>query len=140
MNGPKRRRVRCVVAGCVRYARVGEDRCTPHRDEHDAERRAKSAFADRLEAGSYRGLIAELEADIAEAAERSGVHTEIGILRLVMARLLAEESDPAKLSAGVAKLAGVIISAQRAQHALSGAAADNLTDAVATILEELNPP
>lgn len=131
------RRERCEVAGCRRYSRVGERRCTAHRDDLRAPVREPSAFSKALDAGYYRGLIADLETDIQEAAAATGVETEIGILRLVMARLLAEETDPGKLSSGVAKLAGVIISAQRAQRALSGASADSLTDAVATILEEL---
>jgi hypothetical protein len=132
-------RVRCTFTGCTRYARPGQDRCTAHKDAIDRAGRPASAFADRLESGEFRDLFGTLSPKIAQVAADAGLDNEIGVLRLVMARLLAEEGDPARLASGIAKLAGVIVQAQRAQRALSGEAADSLTDAVATILDELNP-
>lgn len=133
------RRDRCAIAGCLNYAAPKRDRCSAHRDtvelpSGDAE---AVAFRVALDGGHYRAMLGSLADDIRLAAEESGVSNEIGVLRLVMAKLLAEETDPAKLSSGIAKIAGVIIQAQRAQHTLSGQSADTLTDAVATILEEL---
>lgn len=132
-------RERCDFTACNRYARPGSTRCTRHRDAVDHKGREPNTFTAAIEAGEYASLFGSLTPQIAQAAHESGIESEIGVLRLVMARLLAEETDPGKLASGIAKLAGVVIQAQRAQRALSGKAADDLTDAVAVILEELNP-
>lgn len=132
-------RDRCDFTGCARFARPGTTRCSRHRDAIDRHGDPPTTFEASIEAGEYAGLFGSLAPQIAQAAHESGIESEIGVLRLVMARLLAEEADPAKLASGVAKLASVVIQAQRAQRALSGKAADDLTDAVAVILEELAP-
>lgn len=131
-------RTRCDFTDCNRFARPGTTRCARHKDAVDRHGDPPSTtFAAAIDAGKYAGLFGSLTPRIAQAAHDSGIESEIGVLRLVMARLLAEEADPAKLASGIAKLAGVVIQAQRAQRALSGKAADDLTDAVAVILEEL---
>jgi hypothetical protein len=75
---------------------------------------------------------------LAQAAAERSLVDEIGALRVTLARLLAEEEDPSKLAAGVARIAGVAIQAARAQRQLGEDAADGLTAALAEILAELN--
>mgnify|MGYP001445024594 FL=1 len=74
---------------------------------------------------------------IAQAAAEASVNHELGALRYVLARLLAEEEDPIALAKAVARVASVSVQAARAQRAISGAVADSLTDAVTQILIEL---
>ena len=74
---------------------------------------------------------------MAQAAAYGGVTDELAVLRIVMARLLAEEEDPVTLANAVARVASVSIQAARAQRAISGQLAEGLTDALTTILTEL---
>jgi hypothetical protein len=96
-------------------------------------------FRARLEEGDYRRLLgAAIHSVIQQAAAEPGLDDEIGMLRVVLARLLMEEGDPAKLAAGAARIAQVAVQAARARHALQGHQADNLTDAITQILTELD--
>jgi hypothetical protein len=54
-----------------------------------------------------------------------------------MARLLTEEDDLAVLAPLVARIASVSIQAARAQRAISGQLAESLTEALTTILTDL---
>jgi hypothetical protein len=106
----------------------------------DAERRqeAAAAFRIRMEAGDYRGLFGDrLNALMGQAAAEGGVADELAVLRIVMARLLAEETDPVVLAKAISRVAAVSIQAARAQRAISGQLAEGLTDAITTILTEL---
>ena len=114
------------------------------RGEHaahlDRQRREAAAreFRARLEAGDYRGLFdPSLKELMVEAAAENGVDDEIAILRIVMARLLAEEDDPVTLANAISRVAAVSIQAARAQRAISGKLAESLTDAMTTVLTEL---
>lgn len=134
-----RPKLRCNYPGCTRYARPGIDRCTAHKATPlPIDDREPSAFEAQLERGDYRALFGDrLLPILAQAAAENTADTEIGILRLVMARLLAEETDPALLVSGVARLSSVIIQALKANRALSGQVAESLTDAITTILETI---
>ena len=104
-------------------------------------RRATEAFRRRLEAGDYRGLYdRRLSGVIAQAASERSLDDEIGALRFVLARLLAEEQeqDAAKLAASVARVVGVAVQAARAQRAIGGELADGLTEALTQILAEFD--
>ncbi len=156
-----RKRVRCKAPGCHAITRASAGYCVAHRHlgtAHDAggeereesfteqvereavERRqaAAAAFRQRLEAGDYRGLFGERLAELmAQAAADGGVTDELAVLRIVMARLLAEEEDPVTLAKAVSRVAAVSIQAARAQRAINGQLAEGLTDALTTILTEL---
>ncbi len=82
----------------------GEERAGAEPAEPGAEFRA------RIEEGDYRRLLgASLSNVIQQAAAPPGLDDEIGMLRVVMARLLVEEDDPAKLAAGAAPIAHVAV-------------------------------
>jgi hypothetical protein len=108
-------------------------------DSSASDRRAaKAAFRARLEAGDYRELFGgRLGEVMAQAAEEAGVADELGALRIVLARLMEEEDDLVVLAGLVARVASVSIQAARLQRAISGQLAESLTDAVTTILADL---
>jgi len=98
---------------------------------------AAERFRERLSAGDYRALLEPaLWEVITSAGADRGLANEIGSLRVVLARLLAEESDPGRLAQNAARVTAVLVQATRAQHALSGEMADGLTEAVTHILAE----
>jgi hypothetical protein len=141
---------RCAATGCGRFAGRGETFCRRHREEDEASGRAPPGvevggdggraadFRERLAGGDYRALLGPgVWSAIAQAGAAADLRGEIGLLRVVLARLLLEEDDPARLAQGTARVAGALVQAARAQHALSGDSADGLTDAVTRILAEL---
>jgi hypothetical protein len=117
------------------------DPSTDHRPLTESGRRraAATAFRARLEAGDYRelfgGRLGEL---MAQAAEEAGVTQELGALRIVMARLMEEEDDLIELAPLIARIASVSIQAARVQRAISGQLAESLTEALTSILAEMN--
>src|SRR5262245_42420402 len=154
-------RAACSVPGCPRPARAGAALCLQHARAHaprpirpvildqvaaEARQRQGAAaeeFARRHETGDYRGLFGEkVAAMIQQAAQEKGVTEEIGVLRIVMARLLAElragDGPVAQLAAAIAKIAAVSIQAAKTQRAISGELAGSLTDALTQILVELD--
>ncbi len=101
------------------------------------EREAAALFRERLSRGDYRALLDPTVWEvIAAAGAEQGLANEIGLLRVVLARLLVEEADPGRLAQNAARVAGVLVQAARAQHALSGDMADGLAEAVTHILAE----
>jgi hypothetical protein len=97
-----------------------------------------SSFRARLESGDYRELLGERLGEVmAQAAAEAGVTEELGALRIVMARLLTEEEDLVVLARLIARVASVSIQAARVQRAISGQLAESLTDAITTLLAEL---
>lgn len=152
MSGP---RARCAAAGCTNFARPRTAFCAAHKGlggdvaavtaptlatpEESRRLRAAEAFRQRVDAGDYRGLFGgKLGALMAQAAEEQGVGDELGVLRYVMARLIAEEEDPVTLAKAIARVASVSIQAARAQRAINGQLAEGLTDAITSILVELD--
>jgi hypothetical protein len=71
-------------------------------------------------------------------AAETGLSEEIEALRFVLHRLLSEEDDLARLAAGVARIASVVIQAAKAQQALSGHRSDELAAALMRELDELD--
>jgi hypothetical protein len=97
-----------------------------------------AAFRARLESGDYRELLGDRLGEVmAQAAAEAGVSEELGALRIVMARLLTEEEDVVTLAPLIARIASVSIQAARVQRAISGQLAESLTEAITTILAEL---
>ena len=137
---------RCSAPGCGRFVAKGmhlcrrhqgenalDDRGPPHRDPDELAER----FRERLRGGDYRALLEPaLWEAIASAGAERGLANEIGSLRVVLARLLAEESDPGRLAQNAARVTSVLVQATRAQHALTGEMADGLAEAVTHILAE----
>lgn len=105
----------------------------------EREERTAAAFRRRLERGEYRGLFdARLREVMAQAATERGLADELGALRVVLARLLAEEEDVGKLAVGVARVARASAIVARAQWAVGGNAADELTEALMQALTALD--
>lgn len=91
----------------------GEDSATQSSDPRDLLAR----FRDRLLAGSYDAVIGQgLRRTLRAAARDTGLETEIGALRLALARLLMEEGDPSRLAAGVSRVAAVAVQAARLRN------------------------
>jgi len=136
---------RCAAMGCGRFVRRDDRWCVQHRQDDDRgppdeERFADevgSLFRERLARGDYRSLLdPELWEVIATAGAERGLTNEIGVLRMVLMRLVLEERDPSRLAQNTARIAGVLVQAERAQRALSGELADGLAEAVTHILAE----
>jgi hypothetical protein len=145
---------RCAATGCGRFVRQGSVFCTRHAPGDGngvgEQGSALSApgftgdelgeeFRRRVETGEYRQLFNDrLNEVIRQAAEERGLADEIGILRVVLARILFEERDPATLAQSVSRVVAVAIQAARAQRAISGEQAGSLTDALTQILTDLD--
>lgn len=136
---------RCARPGCRAWAMRGQEYCRAHRGledrappvEDDA-REASEAFAARLASGRYRELFErQVAAVLAEAGQDVSLADEIGALRLAMAKVLAEEDDPARLAASISRIVDAVVRAVKAQRTLSGAMAEGLTEAMTAILIEL---
>ena len=116
-----------------------DSRPTTHDSSAGRRRAAKAAFRERLESGDYRELFGgRLGEVMAQAAEEAGVTAELGMLRVVMARLMEEEDDLVVLARFIARVASVSIQAARIQRATTGQLAESLTDAVTTILADMD--
>ena len=137
---------RCSAPGCGRFVAKGMHLCRRHQGESALEDRGPpqrdpdelaERFRERLRGGDYRALLEPaLWEAIASAGAERGLANEIGALRVVLARLLAEESDPGRLAQNAARVTAVLVQATRAQHALTGEMADGLAEAVTHILAE----
>jgi hypothetical protein len=68
---------------------------------------------------------------------RESLDQEIESLRLVLARLLAEEADPARLATSIPRVVDAVVRAIRAQRTLNGALAEGFTEALTQVLLEL---
>jgi hypothetical protein len=139
---------RCQTPRCGRYVQAGAARCAKHetseaegppRDERVTRR---VEFLERLEKGEYAALFDENMSRVivqaAQAMKERGPDDEIGALRFVMAKLLAEEDDPAKLASSVARVVTAAMQAARASRAIGGETAEGLTGALTQILAELD--
>jgi hypothetical protein len=158
---PKARKLksRCSVPACGNFARTGSPFCAVHKhqtargstsdihqppsaslEERERHRTAVAIFKARLDAGDYRGLFGQKLGQVMQkAAADAGVQDEIAVLRIVMARLMAEVEDPIELAHAVARVASVSVQAARAQRAITGKVADALTEAFTALLIELTP-
>jgi hypothetical protein len=92
--------------------------------------RTAGDFQQQLERGSYRDLFDQRVAGvIARAGSEGSLTGEIGALRLVLARILAEEEDPARLATSIPRIVDAVVRAVRAQQTLSGTMAEDLMQA-----------
>ncbi len=107
----------------------GHDYCWAHRP------------GEREPPGASEALRARIEERVAAVLEQAGsaqpLAEEIGALRLVLARVLAEQDDPERLATSIPRIVDTVVRAMRAQHALSGAMAEHLTEALTQVLVEL---
>jgi hypothetical protein len=111
---------------------------SPQRPDSEARRQAAAAFRERLKDGTYRELFGKRLGELmAQAAAEEGVDDEIAVLRIVMARLMAEEADALKLAQAIARITGVSIQAARVRRAINGQRADSLVEALTQALLEL---
>lgn len=154
----RRRKEKCQVPGCVSFARANTPYCWEHKDtptdpeledlpyfsrvllaeqEQLNERRAE--FKRRLEAGNYRELFgSDVSRMIDQAVQENGVDTELGALRVVMARAMVEIDDPGEQARVVASVTSAIGRLLRTQHLLSGALVSTVSGAVMALLQELD--
>ncbi len=115
----------------VEEARSGDD-------ERERRREAAAALRARLEAGNYEEILGQRILDLLrDVAAEAGVSDELAILRLVMARLLAEEDDPVTLANTIARVASVSIRAAQVQRAITGQLADTLTESLTSLLTSM---
>jgi hypothetical protein len=102
----------------------------------------RTQFEERVKTGEYAALFDEqltkVLREAAAALAQRGLVEEIGALRYVLARLLAEEKELSVLTASVTRVTSVAVQAARAQRAISGDVADGLTSALTQILTELD--
>ena len=115
-----------------------DSRLTTHDFPSPTSDSSAAAFRARLESGDYRALLGRRLSEVmAEAAGEAGVGDELGALRVVMARLLTEEDDLEVQARLVARIASVSIQAARTQRGISGQLADSLTEALTSVLTNL---
>jgi hypothetical protein len=89
----------------------------PARD-HAAPPPRLAPFQHRLARGDFDAFLGRgLRRMLRGAAADPGLEIEIGAVRLALLRLLDEESDPARLAAGVARLTAVAVQAGRLRDA-----------------------
>ena len=82
----------------------------------------------------YQDLFTDEErAALTGAAESNDLEQELGLLRVLIRRGVAEGLDLEMLSRAIARLAAAL----RVQHVVRGQAAKNLDDALARALEEI---
>ncbi len=149
---------RCAREGCRAWAKRGAATCRVHTvgmpgpsgvagagtgvaNEADAERERRAAeFQSWLEQGDYRDLLERTLAKLVEQAGREGALTEeIGALRVVMKKLLNRdlEKHADELSVSIPRLVNAIVRALKAQRAISGQTAGDLTEALTRVLLEM---
>ncbi len=132
-------RPRCTFPSCTNYASKDHVTCTSHRHAMPPTDKPTD-FQRRLSDGTYVDQVGiRLTNMITDAAQIEGLDNELGALRLVLNMLLTTEQDPTRLASGVPKVTGAIVQILRAQRLLDDRQAESLNDAIATILEELQP-
>lgn len=134
---------RCARPGCRAWAMRGQEFCRAHQGlDHFELASEREAGMGPEQERAYRELVeqritAALERVSSDRDNRDALSEEISALRLVLARLLAEEENPSRLATSIPRVVDSVIRAQRAQRALSGAMAQDLTESVTQILIEL---
>lgn len=109
------------------------------REDREQRQAAAAEFRRRLEEGDYRGLFGgRLGGLMVQAAAEDGLDDVVGILRIVMARVMVEEHDPVIQAKALSRVAVVLIQAAKAKRAINGQLAEGLTDAITSILAELD--
>ncbi|MDP9373989.1 MAG: hypothetical protein M3Q65_16335 [Chloroflexota bacterium] len=141
----------CAREGCRAWALRGGEGCRAHTPRtalgtgpaeeggEGSERGGRAAeFARRVASGRYDALLPEnLAMLIAEAGQKGTLLDEIGALRVVLAQLMASEQDAGRLSESVPRVVGATVRALKAQRAISGETAGDLTEALTRVLLEM---
>ena len=91
--------------------------------------RRRVTYLERLDAGT--------RATVEEAALDGSLQTEIGSLRAVLVRLLAEVEDPVVLSLAVARVVNAQARSLSVQRAISGEKAGDVIEALNRVLADL---
>lgn len=98
----------------------------------------RSEFAQLVRAGNVDELVSgAVAAVIAQAGDGLSLRDEIGTLRVMLRRVVAEDlldGDPIEAAHRVARLVDAIVATVRAERALSGGATDDLMAAVERVL------
>lgn len=145
---------RCARPGCRAWAMRGRSYCRMHQNSERAEQAEQlepelsiDGAADPSEEDRFQVVIpldlitARVEALLAESRDAGGdeltLREEIGALRLVLARELAEEPDLRHQAASVPGIINTVIRAIQAQRLLSGSKAGAITEAITQVLIEL---
>ena len=138
-NGEGGRGRRCRQPGCRAWAMRGRAYCWPHRANEEAGDAGEqpSEFTPETRALFARRVDAALSRLESTAAGPESLADEIGALRLVLARLLAAEDDPARLASSIPRIVDTTVRALRAQRTLSGTLAESVTEALTQLLIEL---
>lgn len=143
---------RCARAGCRAWAMRGRRFCVAHRQSETAEdypelveaddRLARSrSFATAVRAGRKEELIDRaVQQVIEQIGDERSLGAEIGALRMILRRVIAVDAldgDPKETAATVARLVDAIVRAVKAERAISGSLANDLSDALTTVLIEM---
>ncbi len=136
-----RGRAEADLAAAVRMATRDARRAGAEADGANQERKRRAAerFRRRVARGEYRGLFDErLGRVMAQAAATRALDDELGALRFVLARLLAEEEDTQKLSLGVARVSRAAALVELARKKIDAGRGDELAETLAQVLAELD--
>ncbi len=128
---------RCEHPGCRAWAMRSERLCRAHLPRNQVDLvDAKPPIRER---SVLERRVDDVVARVASEAglERASLADEIGALRLVLARLLAEEEDATRLATSIPRVVDAVVRAVRAQRAISGETAESLTSAVTQVLIDL---
>lgn len=149
-----RRRRRCEIPGCPSFARSGREFCHAHRNtppdpqpdqlpyggrlqvaQDEALQARRAEFLARLESGTFRELYgARLGELMAEAAGDKSVNDELGALRYVQAKALAEIEDAEVLARTLATISKAITGLVRLQSSQTGEGKAMLASAIYDLL------
>lgn len=136
---------KCARPGCRAWAMRGAAFCYAHRNDDAAagqgRRERSAAFARAVRSGHVHDMIEETVREvIGQVGAEASLEQEIGALRIVLNRVIAMDGldgDPAATAMTVARLVDSITRAVKMQRALSGTLADDLADALTTVLIEM---
>ena len=148
MGSGEARGRRCARPGCRAWAVRGTAYCRWHQGdagivgERSAGHAVRSAFSDGRRDNVLGPLIEERLADVLATLSGRGdtgdlLDEAIAALRVVLAKVLAEEEDAGRLATSIPRIVDSVVRAVRARRAVSGAVAEDLTEALTQILIEL---
>lgn len=122
---------RCAEPACTRWAMADTSYCSNHQPR---------SAQDALPSWARESLDVQLARSVLAAGEDPRLDGELGMIRSCLADVLTEELLDTKTRAIlIAKLALAAASIARTRRTLSGDQADGLTEALTTILLELEP-
>ena len=144
MGSGEARGRRCARSGCRAWAVRGTAYCRWHQgDAGFGGENPRGVVGES--ADGYGGLGPAIEERLADVLVMLTGHGETGdlldeaiaALRVVLAKVLAEEQDAGRLATSIPRIVDSVVRAVRARRAVSGAVAEDLTEALTQILIEL---